>query len=379
MEIALFLILPLLVALFLVYFYKKEVTLKELCIVVIPSIIIIGVSYAISYASLTQATEYYGDYVVKITHYDDWDEWIERTCTRRVPCGRDSKGNTIYRTETYDCSYRDYHPERWVFTTKNGDEFYTDKLTFDKIKNLWKTPEIFKDMHRRYYTKDGDAQYHVWDNNRQTLYDITKTHNYTNKIKASKSIFSFEDIDRDEAVKLGLFEYPKVRDYIQNPINGYRKLTYLEEKSIRDINALYGKKHQIRVFINCFYNKDLSISKKQQSYWVGGNKNEFIINICLDSLSNKLLWTDAFSWMDKPTLEVYTEQFLISQKEFNIIELANFLEKRIPSDWKRKEFKNFNYLSIELTETQFWTIFIILIIYLIGSSIYVIINDEKNE
>lgn len=114
-------------------------------------------------------------------------------------------------------------------------------------------------------------------------------------------------------------------------------------------------------------------------YTVGGNKNEFVINVCLDSLNNKLLWADAFSWMDKPTLEVYTEQFLISQKEFKIIELANFLEKRIPSDWKRKEFKDFNYLSIELTETQFWTIFIILIVYLIGSSIYVIINDEKNE
>jgi hypothetical protein len=26
--------------------------------------------------------EYFGGYMGKITHYDEWDEWVVKTCTR---------------------------------------------------------------------------------------------------------------------------------------------------------------------------------------------------------------------------------------------------------------------------------------------------------
>lgn len=379
MELLLFFIIPIIVALLLLFFYKKEVTISEALGIVIPSFIIIGLCYLISYINLTQSVEYHGDYAVKITHYDEWDEWVHRICTRQVPCGTDSKGRVRYRTETYDCSYRDYHPERWVITTNSNDELYVDKVMFDKIKHLWNVEEHFLDMHRDYYTIDGDAQYYEWDNNTSKLFDITTTHSYTNKIKASKSIFAFEDIDHTEAKDIGLFDYPKVVDYEQNPINGYRKITKADEQSLRMVNGLYGGKYQIRVFLNCFYNKDLSISKKQQSYWVGGNKNEFVINVCLDSLSNKLLWIDAFSWMDEPKLEVKTEQFIRDLDTLNMSKISEFLYKEIPTSWKRKEFEDFEYLSIELTETQFYITLFILIFYVIISSIIFIKNDLKNE
>lgn len=379
MELFLFFIIPIVIALLLLFFYKKEITLLEAIGIIIPSFIIIGICYAVSYSNLTSSTEYYGDYATKITHYDDWDEWVHRTCTRHIPCGVDSKGRTKYRTETYDCSYRRYHPERWIISTKNDDELYIDKLTYDKIRKMWGVEKHVMDMHRHYYTKDGDAQYYLWNDNLSTLYDITTSHNYTNKIKASKSIFAFEDISKKEAQKLGLLDYPPVIEYEQNPINGYRKITKADEQSLRKINGFYGAKYQIRVFVNCFYNRDLSISKKQQSYWVGGNKNEFVINVCLDSLSNKLLWVDAFSWMDEPTLEVKTEQYLRDIDSLDIVKLSNFLYDEIPQLWKRKEFTDFDYLSIELTETQFYTTLSILLIYIIISSIIFVKNDLTND
>lgn len=43
------------------------------------------------------------------------------------------------------------------------------------------------------------------------------------------------------------------------------------------------------------------------------------------------------------------------------------IEKQIPSEWKRKEFKYFDYLKIELTTGQY-----------IGISIFIIKNDFKN-
>ena len=137
MELLLFFILPIIVALLLLIFFKKEVTIRESLFVVIPTFFIIGIGYAISYGINTNSTEFYGDYVVKITHYDDWDEWIVQTCTRQVPCGTDSKGRVRYRTETYDCSHREYHPDRWVLTTASNDELYVDEQLYNKIKNMW--------------------------------------------------------------------------------------------------------------------------------------------------------------------------------------------------------------------------------------------------
>lgn len=378
MEILFLFILPIVVALFLVYFYTKDITIGEAIGIVIPSFILIAICYGISYYSLTQSTEYYGDYAIKITHYDDWDEWVHKTCTRQVPCGTDSKGHTRYRSEIYDCSYRDYHPDKWVITTKDGTEMYIEQELFDKIRKQWNVPEHFQDMHRHFYHIDGDAQYYLWNGNISTLFDITTSHNYTNKIKASKSIFAFEDISEKEAKSLGLFDYPEVENYEQNPVNGYRKLQKKDEQSIRAINGLYGFKHQIRVFINCFYNKPLEISKKQQSYWVGGNKNEFVINVGLDSLTNKLLWVDAFSWMDEPKLEIKTEQYLKQFKYLDFQSLSKFLLKEIPHSWKRKEFKDFDYLTIDITEKQFYITLVLLIIYLVSSSIFFVKNDLKN-
>lgn len=103
MEIILFFI-PFIVAFFLLIFYKEKVTFFEY-IVLICSSIIITLSFSwIFKSSKTSDIEYFGGYVEKIRHYDDWDEWIDRTCTREVAVGKDSDGNTIYETEEYDCS-----------------------------------------------------------------------------------------------------------------------------------------------------------------------------------------------------------------------------------------------------------------------------------
>lgn len=378
MEMLLFFLLPVVSAIILLFLYKKEVTIVEAIGIVIPSFIIIGIAYAISYHSNTTSVEYLGDYAVKATHYDSWDEWVTKTCTRTVPCGRNSNGSTIYRTETYDCSHMEYHSDIWELTMASGEKHFVDESTFKKIVKKWNVKEVFLDMNRDFYTKDGDAQYYVWDNNIKTIADFTYENTYTNKIKASKSIFAFEDISKEIADSLNLFEYPKVVDYIQNPINGYKNATPADIQSLRAINGLYGQKYQVRVFLNVFYNKKIDISKKQQSYWVGGNKNELVINVGLDSISNKILWVDAFSWMDNPKLEIETEQLIYHQGKLNINELSNFLLQEIPKSWKRKEFKDFDYLSIELTKTQFYIIFFVLLTYIVISSIYFIKNDLKN-
>lgn len=370
---------PFLTALFLLLKFRRETVWWEYILLIVPSMLIsIFIEFCMVQYEVT-STEYLGAYATKITHYDDWDEWVHKICTRKIRVGTNSDGSTKYRTETYDCSYRKYHADEWFITDNSDKHLYINQSEFNRIRDMWKTPSIFQDMNRRYYTKDGDAQYHLWDNNKETTRTITYSHSYDNKVKVSKSVFNFENIDKKEADRLGLFNYPELNNYDQNPILGYKRVNLKDVNSIKYVNGMLGKSKQFRTFLLCFYNKDVSISMKQQSYWVGGNKNEFVICVGLDSLTNKIQWVNAFSWMDEPKLEVNIEQYLREKEYLDIPELSDTLMKRVPNEWKRKEFEDFNYLNIELSRTQYIWILVLTLLYNIGISIYVICNEYKNN
>ena len=324
-------------------------------------------------------TEYWGSYMTKIRHYDDWDEWVHKTCTRRVPAGRDSKGNTIYRTETYDCSYRDYHPERWTYTDNYGSEHYfCDKAEFDRaMAELGYPKMVFVDMHRHYYTKDGDAQDYYWDGTFENSRTLTTWHTYTNKVIASRSIFRFEDIDKEKAKELGLFEYPEIQDYDQKSLLGVR-LDRLTMKKIKYLNGTFGSKYQFRMYILVFKDKPLVISEQQKSYWQGGNKNEFVLCLGYNTKTHKIDWCNPFSWCDSPKLEVATKRYFREHPNLNLMGYCKWLEKNI-NLWKRKEFKDFDYIDVEMSDGQTTALFIIILLLDIGMSIFLIGNNYVNE
>lgn len=224
MEIVLY-FLPFLISIVLLIFFKKHIVWWEYIVLIVPSVLFTLVVREAFIWSKTEDIEYWGGYAVKIRHYDEWDEWIDRTCTRMVAVGRDENGNTIYEEEEYDCSYRQYHSEYWVYENNiTQHEVPISKELFEKIRKQFNTKMVFVDMHRNYYRIDGDAQDYFWNGKRETIYTITIPNSYRNKVKASNSIFNFEKISKKEAKQLGLFEYPNIIELDQNPILQKMKL-----------------------------------------------------------------------------------------------------------------------------------------------------------
>ena len=371
--------LPFIIAVLLLIFFRNQVTWFEYIGLIVISILFTLMFRGIFVSINESDTEYWGSYMTKIRHYDDWDEWVHKTCTRRVPAGRDSKGNTIYRTETYDCSYRDYHPERWTYTDNYGSEHYfCDKEEFDRaMAELGYPKMVFVDMHRHYYTKDGDAQDYYWDGTFENSRTLTTWHTYTNKVIASRSIFRFEDIDKEKAKELGLFEYPEIQDYDQKSLLGVR-LDRLTMKKIKYLNGTFGSKYQFRMYILVFKDKPLVISEQQKSYWQGGNKNEFVLCLGYNTKTHKIDWCNPFSWCDSPKLEVATKRYFREHPNLNLMGYCKWLEKNI-NLWKRKEFKDFDYIDVEMSDGQTTALFIIILLLDIGMSIFLIGNDYVNE
>lgn len=324
-------------------------------------------------------TEYLGSYVTQITHYDPWDEMVQVEHTIQVPCGTDSNGNTIYTTEVYYTWEREYHSDKWSFITNDFKyEQFCSKEEYEKFKQRLNTHEVFRDMKRDYYKIDGDAHDIFWDGTPNHIYDITREHNYNNRVKAvqSNTIFKYGEISKNKAKELELFDYPANKDGHQSPILG-RTVTDAEEQYIRYLNGTLGKEKEFRMYVLFFDNKDLEISEMQKAYWQGGNKNEFVV--CLGTQKDSVVWCNAFSWCDKPKLEVATRQYFIENPKVNLVEYGKFIKPKINSDWERKEFNDFKYIKVGLTKGEYtWLLFIMLAIN-IGISLYIIGNDFENR
>lgn len=371
--------LPFIISIFLLIFFKKYIVWWEYICLVVTSILFTLLLKSVFIASLEYDTEYLGGYITKITHYDEWDEWIHKTCTRQVPCGRDSKGHTIYRTETYDCSYREYHPERWTYTDNyNREEYFYNKSYFDAAMRELGCPRmVFRDMHRNYYRIDGDAQDYFYDGTVQHIRPLVWSETYRNKILASHSIFKFEEIDDDDADSLGLFRYPDVKDNDQAVILGFKAGKEVH-KQYKYINSVYGPKKQFRIYVLVFRDKPLEISEKQKSYWQGGNKNEFVLCLGYNTKKGAIDWCNPFSWCDKPELEVATKRYFREHPRMDLSKYPQWLENHLHL-WKRKEFKDFDYIENELTKGQSIALLIIILFFDILVSILLIGNDISNE
>lgn len=307
-------------------------------------------------------TEYLSYHITKIRHEDDWNE---RVRVRKTRTTYDSDGKP--HEETYHTYETRYHPEEYFGYLNNNKKINITIETYDCVKNRWNVPMKFIDMHRKYYTIDGDAQEYHWDGNKNTIKTYVVEHSYVNKIIGSQSAFKFNEVTEKEAKILGLYEYPKIEGHEQNPIVGYNKFVSRDDiHQIQMLNGFYGQDKEITFFILIYPNTAVSIVEDQRSYWQGGNKNEFVICVGVDSLTNNVQWAQCFSWLDDTTMEIECSNFINKQKSFNVKQLGIWLENNLHL-WKRKEFNDFDYLNVTLSGKQeigiLWTVIILSIAF----------------
>ena len=163
----LILIIPIITVIILVTKFRENTAFWEYLLVVIPTLLLFVIlKYSMIYCNSLD-TEYYGDLIDHITYYEDWDETVMVTHTRQVPCGTDSKGHTRYRTETYTVPERRYHPEVYEYTTITGNTLTVNYDSYKHIISKLNVSPVFKNMHRNYRSKDGDAYVYTWNRTRE--------------------------------------------------------------------------------------------------------------------------------------------------------------------------------------------------------------------
>ena len=341
--------------------------------------IIIGLFQHAGEKSLVNDTEYWTGYIQTAEKYEAWDEMV--SCRhpkyKTVTTIRNGKAETTQVQDGYHHLYDvDYHPEHYQCIDNNQIIFNIDSHKFEQLAQKFGN-KGFVNLHRHFHTINGNKYETKFPNNKYDLMEVCcHTHTYENRIVASNSILKYPKVEEITKKQYGLFDYPEVTGYYDCPsllgLNdsvGSRRLDIL--------NAKYGRFKQIRVWIVVFHDQPLDAGFQQMNYWQGGNKNELVV--CIGLQEEKVQWGHVFSWTEVESIKTNTKQLIEDQedKPLDIVKIIDKMDSLIYYEWQRRNFKDFEYLSVE---TPGWSILwsFIVVLFVNGLLIFGLYKMEQS-
>jgi hypothetical protein len=362
------LLVPLAATICLAIFAHKKMDWWEYALqFALPVLLIFGAKhYAVK--SMTEDKEYWNNYAVSANYDEPWNEYIHKTCTRTVSCGKNCS-----TTQTYDCSYVDNHPAKWYLYDNGGRTHSISKSYYSMLKGIWKN-EKFKDMRRRYHTYDGDRYTTLWNRkvDLASIVPVTTTHKYENKVQVPNELFNYQEVDSATIAEYGLYDYNWGYDkFSYNPIKGGGN--NLASKILAMNNAFNGLHRQLHMEILVFDGKPSIAGEYQEAYWKGGNKNEFVISI--GKKDGKIEWVNVFSWTTNEVLKVEVRDYIVSMETYDIRKIVDYVVATVPKKFKRRDFKEFSYIKVDPSNTAILYTLLATILLSIGLAIYHIKNE----
>ncbi len=356
---------------YLSYAAEKKKLIYSLCIV-INAVAGIAFYFAGLKANVTD-TMYNGCYVTSATYYEPWDEKVKHT--QKVRIGTDDNGNPKYKNKT--TSEIEHHPEMYKYKLNNGSsEIACSKTEFDSIISRLATEPSFVDMHRKYYSIDGDAYRYDWDWKNAHCYTVTESKQYNNYLKGNdNSIFKYH-VDEEMKEEHGLFDYPNfslMDDQVT--VLGYN-CPKEDIRVVQFINGYYGESKQFRLYLLFYDSPDVMAGEMQRSLWEGGKPNEFVV--CLGHKGDSITWCYPFSWSDSPKMEEMTKMYFIDHPRIDIKKYALFVIKNL-DNWNPKDFEDFSYLSNSLSIAPTLRLLLVIVFINLVISIILVIKDRHKK
>ena len=325
----------------------------ELLIVVGLAEALVGTVHALV-RYLGKDIEFLSGYVVTAKHYNAWTERVVYYVTVS-----DGKGKTRQEQRVRYV----HHPDSWSWELNTGHTSSISEYMFLNLVSRWGGQTYYFPTYHPNCVAGGGGDAVNWDKLTEHVETETYEQRYTNPLDHSNSIFRYEEISPEQAREKGLYDYPAIQNMKQEPIQGLGIATLADQRAFQLLNAMNGKAHQVHFFVLLFdAAKGLTIAEEQRAYWHGGNKNEFTICLGIEKKEetgeNILKWCNAFSWMDEPVLELAIESWArdCQDKPLDLQAFCQWLQEHLDL-WKRKEWKDFAYLSNPMRPWQLCTLF----------------------
>ena len=375
MIIWLALLIPLLGIGIMLKWFPSTLVWWEILLPLATCIVFIAIFKLIAESSDTSDTEYWGGTVQSAQYYESWETWVQETCSYTTCTG--SGKDEVCVTHHYDCSYCDDNGPEYTVTNDIGETYYITESLYKQLKARWKAVPQFVELGRRIdydggCGKDGDMYRVDWDKIPLTSENTVSKHSYKNKIQAAHSAFDFPTVTEEDKKLYKLFDYPKVNVYKQNAILGADSVKWMLKTEIAKneimgeyFNGKWGPKVHGKTWFLIFVDMPLQSALMQEAYWDGANDNELVICIGLSSSSRSLQWVKAFSWTSNRKILVDLREDIMNLRTYDFNRIYEVADVNMKS-FKRRDFEEFNYLSVEPKGWQIIVTYIVSLLMTIG-------------
>lgn len=366
---------PIIVMGYALKFKARSISKLEVIVLTILSPLLILIIALIAKSGRTSTGELWGSYVTEVRFYEEWDKWIIRTCKTCI--SRDKNGNcTSY--SYYDCSYRRHYDEYWWMQDHIGQSFEISQWYYNQIVQEFGGHKKFVNMNRNYYRIDGDMYSTSWRGDWDSMWPIVTDHTYENRIKVSSSVFNLEPLSQEELDIYPLYDYPKTKNFdIPSILGGENLPTYAEgHEHFKKLNAVLGSELKIRLWVLIYNENNRTIAHKQRQHWGGGDLNEFVIPIGIDSSSSEVTWCEPFSWTDESRSLIEIRNYTQRMGRLDLVALADFVHRIVKKYYIKKSAEDFEYLPVALTTGQ---IIFVWVMMCIASGIWYYISTNNDS
>lgn len=364
-------IIPIIAAPILYFGFKHKILWWEMLIPVGVSVLFIALMKMGVEKAQTADTEYWTNYATQARYQEPWTEEWDEYISEQGHTETDSKGNSRYVVDVpAHLEHRIvHHSPYWEMYDNGGGTHSISKEYYNHLVRLWGNKDHKKVTHYR-QTSIGDGGYSWtnWNNIRDTMIVLTTSHSYENRIIAARSVFKFPEVEDTSE----LFDYPDVHKMDTPSILGSDDGMANRWLCVR--NAELGVSKQVRMWILVYNDLSLQTAIDQESYWQGGNKNEFVV--CIGTNDKKeVTWCYVFSWSESERLKIDVRQFVQSQSKLDLSEVARYTADEAEKQFVRKQFVDFNYLSVEPPTWAVVTTYIITFLITAGIGVWSVMNE----
>lgn len=314
---------------------------------------------------LTSDYETWSGEIVKIEHHPAWTEQYTEHHSET-----DNNGNTRYWTTIE----HDHHPEHWLAYRDFGDRGNYKNIDEQKYLEI---KQNFGNNQKTFGTQigshggiciSGDDNIYGVNNETDYKYPVTDKFRFTNKIKASPSLFSYIKVNTNYNV----FDYPENADWMQSDRLLGTAANFIDIRSFDLLNSRLGPIKKVNVIMIGFIKENQDIALYQEAKWLGGKKNDLVICFGGGRPKQPATWVHTFGWTEKDIVKHNINSILLSNPiNDNILPL---IEKEIRKNYMIKDFDKFDYISAS-APTWLYFVFSILLV-LSQTGLYYWFNKE---
>ena len=175
MIIWLALLIPVITAFVLYFFFNRNTIWWEFAVPFAASLILIVIMKYSTELSQTSDTEYWSETASKAIYSEPWDEEVPCRHSYSCNCHTDSKGNEHCSTcymHSYDV---DYHPAYWELVSSSGVSVGISEAKYNYFVNKWKN-KSFAEQNRDYHSIDGNWYVTYWPHTDNMIECMVSSH-----------------------------------------------------------------------------------------------------------------------------------------------------------------------------------------------------------